>query len=220
MEDGAYFSSQLPGHISSWKEGSAVTEGKNLRAGTKAGILLAGLLLMACCVTGFMLTWHRLESFHKKESQMKKCLLPNWPVGKPVGHLFHDWLVWEGSAQIVQDTSSAIVVLSAIRNQAELCGVQVSPPHSICGTKLFLWGLTWTPQTFLDLVECLMKQSKLRLYKCEIRNPSHRWQSGLLMKYRESVHKGKGTRREQNKLFLGTSLYFYLIKLSLGAHSL
>jgi hypothetical protein len=56
MEDGAYFSSQLPGHISSWKEGSAVTEGKNLRAGTKAGILLAGLLLMACCVTGFMLT--------------------------------------------------------------------------------------------------------------------------------------------------------------------
>lgn len=48
------------------------------------------VVIKLLCLWVFMLIWHRLESFGKRETQLRKCPPPHWLVG----HFWLDWWWW------------------------------------------------------------------------------------------------------------------------------
>jgi hypothetical protein len=79
----------------------------------------------------FMSTWYKLESFEKKEPQLRKCPPPEWPGGKPAVHFLDWWLMWEGPAHCEWHHPLA-AILSIIIKQAE----QASKQHSSMASVL------------------------------------------------------------------------------------
>jgi hypothetical protein len=92
------------------------------RVGSKDGNRSStGLIKWENCVLAtFVSTWHKLESFRKRELHLRKIPLPDWPVDKPEVPCLDQLVVREHPARFtVSCATPGHVVLSSIGKRVE-----------------------------------------------------------------------------------------------------